>query len=313
MDIKQLAHGIKLGATKFWHSHGADVCTYVGVCVMAGGTVWACRQSTKLPDILKEEEGKLEMVKDDPKAVKKVKMNGKVRILKLYAAPVGTFIAGTAGVLVGHHHLKKEVAAGIATGAALMAEISRIKDNTEAMLLEKGFSKEEVDGMMTDIQEGVVVKEFKDDKGNTVEKRACKISNPQYRAKLFEADYNTSTSCCFVPNNPMHNLKHLDNQRKIIQMRLDAYEGEVIFMNEIAEMIGLEKDQVWQNAGYYHEPGKPAPVVSFGIERLMKGEIDPEQAQWLNESIPLHFNCQPFVLDKLPCRTDEGNIVAGNL
>ena len=261
--------------------HSPEILMGVGVVGVVATTVTACRATMKLNDILDEcaeTRDKIKSVQENPAyedrysdedAQKDLTINyvqTGVKIAKLYAPSVALGVLSV-GCLLGSHSVMQKRNAALS--AAYLTVDKSFKEYKQRVIDRVG---EEVE---KEIRYGIKAEEVAetvvDEDGNeTTVTETVKMMNPNLYsdyARFFDA-----ASPCWQ-NDPEYNLMFLRAQQQYANDLLRA-KGR-LFLNDVYEMLGLEKSKAGQIVGWVYDPENPNGdnFVDFGIYDMSKERV----------------------------------------
>ena len=261
--------------------HSPEILMGVGVVGVVATTVTACRATMKLNDILDEcveTRDKIKSVQENPEyedryseedAQKDLTINyvqTGVKIAKLYAPSVALGVLSV-GCLLGSHNVMQKRNAALS--AAYLTVDKSFKEYKQRVIDRVG---EEVE---KEIRYGIkaeeVVETVTDEEGNeTTVTETVNTMNPTLYsdyARFFDA-----ASPCWQ-NDPEYNLMFLRAQQQYANDLLRA-KGR-LFLNDVYEMLGLEKSKAGQIVGWVYDPENPNGdnFVDFGIYDMSKERV----------------------------------------
>nr|DAR78138.1 MAG TPA: hypothetical protein [Caudoviricetes sp.] len=283
--------------------HSPEILVVAGVAGMVATTVIACKQTTKLNDILEKRKEQLKMIQDSLKDesiseeeyseqdakndVRIITIQTAVEVAKLYAPAVILGVVSIGCIFSSHNILNKR---NIALAAAYQAVDKGWKEYRKRIVDKFGeeFEKE----IRYGVESKEVEEEYTDEKGKkktkTVEEKSIDISKNPY-AKFFDS------SCPDWEKNPEYNLMFLQAQQRYANDLLIS-RGH-LFLNEVYDMLGIERTKAGQVIGWKYDVKNPAlhNCVDFGI---YKPESDANRRfiNGLENVILLDFNVDGNIL-----------------
>ena len=261
--------------------HSPEILAGVGVVGTVASAVMACKATLKLDDILaesKETRDKIKEVAENPRyekeyspedAKKDLTVNyaqTAMKIAKLYAPAVILGSASLGCLLASNDILRKRNAA---LSAAYMTVDKSFKEYRQRVV--DKFGEEVEKEIRYNIKamevENVVANE---DGSETVVVEESKVMDPNLYsdyAKFFDE---------FSPNwqnDPEYNLMFLRAQQQYANDLLKA-KGR-LFLNEVYDMLGLERTKAGQVVGWVYNPENPTGdnFVDFGIYDMSKERV----------------------------------------
>ena len=256
--------------------HSPEILVVAGVAGMVATTVIACKQTTKLNDILEKRKEQIKMVHDslEDETISKeeyseqdakndiriITVQTAVQVAKLYAP---AFILGAVSIgciFSSHNILNKR---NLALAAAYQAVDKGWAEYRKRIADKFGdeFEKE----IRYGVESKEIEEEYTDKKGNkktkTLEENSIDISKNPY-AKFFDS------SCPDWEKNPEYNLMFLQAQQRYANDLLVS-RGH-LFLNEVYDMLGIERTKAGQVIGWKYDTKNPTlhNCVDFGIFKL---------------------------------------------
>ena len=261
--------------------HSPEILMGVGVAGVITTTVMACRATMKLDDILVEAAETREKIKEvaenpayedkytEEDAKKDLVINytqTAVKVAKLYAPAVAVGVISVGCLLGSHDILRKRNAA---LSAAYLTVDKSFKEYKQRVIDRVG---EEVE---KEIRYGIkaeeIIETVTDEEGNeTTVSETVNTMNPTLYsdyARFFDA-----ASPCWQ-NDPEYNLMFLKAQQQYANDLLRA-KGR-LFLNDVYEMLGLEKSKAGQIVGWVYDRENPNGdnFVDFGIYDMSKERV----------------------------------------
>jgi len=261
--------------------HSPEILMGVGVVGVVTGTVMACRATLKLNDILEEAQETRDKIKEvasnpnyedkytEEDAKKDLAVNyiqTGVKVAKLYAPAVAVGVAGVGCVLASHDIMKKRNAA---LSAAYLTVDKSFKEYKQRVV--DRFGEEVEKEIRYGIKAEEIVETVTDEEGNeTTVTETVNTMNPTLYsdyARFFDA-----ASLCWQ-NDPEYNLMFLKAQQQYANDLLRA-KGR-LFLNDVYEMLGLEKSKAGQIVGWVYDRENPNGdnFVDFGIYDMSKERV----------------------------------------
>jgi hypothetical protein len=271
--------------------HSPIILFTAGVVGAVGSTVLACRATLKLDDILTEAAATAELIEsvvdhpdysDRDKAKDKAKLRVKtgVAVTKLYGPAILMGLTSV-GLLTGSHYIMSSRQAGLmAAYAALDKGYSEYQARVRA---EFGAEKEE------ELRFGSVITKVKDEEGKTVKVTRADPNAYSPYARFFDESAKEWN------REPSYNYLALRSKQAFANNLLHA-QGH-IFLNEVYDMLGLERTRAGAVVGWVIDP-EGDNFVDFGI---FNGD-SPAVRDFVNGnegSILLDFNVNGVIIDKI--------------
>ena len=275
--MMQIFNNTKNGVQK----HSPEILAGVGVVGTVASAVMACKATLKLDDILaesKETRDKIKEVAENPRyekeyspedAKKDLTVNyaqTAMKIAKLYAPAVILGSASLGCLLASNDILRKRNAA---LSAAYMTVDKSFKEYRQRVVDKFGEEVEkEIRYNIKAMEVETVV--ANEDGSETVVVEESKVMDPNLYsdyAKFFD-EFNPNWQ-----NDPEYNLMFLRAQQQYANDLLKA-KGR-LFLNEVYDMLGLERTKAGQVVGWVYNPENPTGdnFVDFGIYDMSKERV----------------------------------------
>ena len=286
--------------------HSPEILAGVGVVGTVASAVMACKSTLKLNDILdecKETRDKIKEVAENPRyekeyspedAKKDLTVNYTqtvVKIAKLYAPAVILGTASLGCLLASNDILRKRNAA---LSAAYMTVDKSFKEYRSRVA--ERFGEEVEKEIRYNIKAQQIEETIVDENGNeTTVVSEQKVMDPNMYsnyARFFDE---------FNPNwksDPEYNLMFLRAQQQYANDLLRA-KGR-LFLNEVYEMLGMEKSKAGQIVGWVYDEKNPTGdnFVDFGVYNLHDEQVRAF-VNGIEPSILLDFNVDGNVWDSM--------------
>ena len=284
--------------------HSPEILAGVGVVGVVASGVMACKATLKLNDILdecKETRDKIKEVEENPNYEDKYTpedakkdltvnyMQTSIKIAKLYAPAVLLGSASIGCLLASNDILRKRNAA---LSAAYMTVDKGFKEYRQRVAERFG---EEVE---KEIRYNIKAQEIEttvvnEDGSETVVKETVNAADPNLYsdyARFFD-EFNPNWQ-----NDPEYNLMFLKSQQQYANDLLRA-RGR-LFLNEVYEMLGIEKSKAGQIVGWVYNKENPSGdnFVDFGIYNI-NNERTRAFVNGYEPSILLDFNVDGNIWD----------------
>ena len=261
--------------------HSPEILAGVGVIGVVASTVMACKATMKLNDILeesKETRDKIREVESNPRyeeqyshedAKKDLVINytqTAMKVAKLYAPAVILGSASLGCLLASNDILRKRNAA---LSAAYMTVDKSFKEYRQRVV--DRFGEEVEKEIRYNIKaEEVTSTVVAEDGSETTITETVKIMDPNLYsdyAKFFDE------ASPYWQKDPEYNFMFLKSQQQYANDLLKA-RGR-LFLNEVYEMLGIEKTKAGQIVGWVYNPENPIGdnFVDFGIFDMSKERV----------------------------------------
>lgn len=286
--------------------HSPEILVVTGIVGGVTAAVMACKATTKVSAILEDAKNTIndihrvaenpeQFVTEEhpdlytPEEAKKdltiVYAKTGLELIKVYAPAIAVGALSVTSILAGHNILKKRY---VATAAAYTLVDKNFKEYRGRVI--ERFGKELDKELRFNIKakevEEVVVNE---DGTETVVKKTVEEVDPNTVGDYtrFYDEWCTG----FEKGNPEYNLLVLRKQQDYANERLQSV-GH-LFLNEVYDMLGMERTPVGQVVGWIYDPSNPNidSYVSFGNIFDVK---NPDKRDFVNGREPailLEFNC----------------------
>jgi len=261
--------------------HSPEILAGVGVVGVVASTVMACKATLKLDDILaesKETRAKIKEVEQNPEFEDKYSpedakkdltvnyMQTSIKIAKLYAPAVLLGSASLGCLLASNDILRKRNAA---LSAAYMTVDKGFKEYRQRVAERFGeeVEKEIRYNIKAEEIETTVVNE---DGSEVAIKETVKTMDPNLYsdyARFFDE------ASPYWQKDPEYNLMFLKAQQQYANDLLKV-RGR-LFLNEVYEMLGIDKSKAGQIVGWVYDPVNPVGdnFVDFGIYDMSKERV----------------------------------------
>lgn len=285
--------------------HSPEILMVAGIAGTIASTVLACKATTKLDKILKENKETVEKiheavesdaidytVEDSKKDLTLVYTQTGVKLLKLYAPAIALGAVSIVGIVAGHNILRKRT---VALAAAYAVVDKGFKDYRKNVVSRFG---EEIDKELRyNIKAKEIEVETVDEKGK--KKTTKEIVNvlpegalAQYSeyARFFDA------SSANFEKDPEYNLMFLRRQQDYANEILRS-RGH-LFLNEVYDMLDIQRTKAGQVVGWIYDEKNPNGdnCVDFGIYNT-NNEAARRFVNGLEYNILLDFNVDGVIYD----------------
>ena len=287
----------------------------VGIVSVIGGTVMACKATTKACDILDEAKEALDTVHkvaEDAMLCEKHDYTPEIRrkdVALIYAqtgfklmtcyAPaafIGGF--GIASILTSHRIMRKRNAALTASFAAT----SRAFKEYRGRVIDR-YGADVDRELRYDIKAKKIEETVIDENGKTKKvKKTVEVVNPEAAV-----DYNqfvVDSSIRWWQEHSDYNMMFLKSEQQFATDKLRA--SKHLYLNDILERLDLPKTPQGQMAGWVWDPKDDDVMgdgfVDFGINMTYKE--NPDFPNGLEPIITLDFNCDGNIFNLMTTRAD---------
>jgi len=282
--------------------HSPEILLTVGIAGTITGTVMACKATTKVNEILEKHKKSLEDIhtvseseefkdqysqEDAKKDTTIVYTQTAVQLLKLYAPSVGVMLLSFGCIISGHKILSKR---NMILASAYAAIDTGFKNYRKNVIERFG---EQVD---KELKYNIKAQEIEEEKNGKVKKKEVPVISDEYSlsdvspyAKFFD---ETSTA---YKKDSEYNLMFLRHQQDFANEKLKA-QGH-LFLNDVYEMLGLQKTKFGQLVGWIYDPKNPNidSYVDFNIYNGSRPARD--FVNGLEKAILLDFNVDGVMYD----------------
>ena len=294
----KLKSTIKFKAKKY----GPKVGTIAGLVGLIGAGVWACKQSTKLPELMNKHKQVMETIEDakendedyseeDASADTLTEYKHiTVEVIKLYGAPVAIAVGSTVCVIGSHVVLTRRNAA-LASACTVIS--NQFKNYRKNVIEELG---EEVDKQfrfnLKKKSENAEESENEDEENPGGENSEKQDKSPTNKYSDYARIFDESSY--LWTKDPEANLLKLRQQEDYANRKLKS--DGVLFLNDVYELLGFRKTKMGQVMGWFYEDEGTISdnYVDFGIYDLTK-EKARDFVNGYERSIVLDFNCVPIL------------------
>lgn len=261
--------------------HSPEILAGIGVVGVVASTVLACKATMKINDVLEDAKDQLDKVKEvanDPKYadqyseedakkdISVIYVQKGVEIVKIYL-PAITVGAVSLGCLLASNNILRKRNAALGAAYATLDKSYKTYRNRVAERFGDEVEKEIRYGIKAEKVEKTVI----DENGNevTVEEEV-KVMDPNLYsdyARFFDE------ASPYWQKDPEYNLMFLKAQQQYANDLLKA-RGR-LFLNEVYEMLGIEKSKAGQIVGWVYDPVNPVGdnFVDFGIYDMSKERV----------------------------------------
>lgn len=261
--------------------HSPEILAGIGVVGVVASTVLACKATMKINDILVDAKDQLDKVKDianDPayadiyneedakKDTTIIYVQKGVEIVKIYL-PAITVGAVSLGCLLASNNILRKRNAALGAAYATLDKSYKTYRNRVAERFGDEVEKEIRYGIKAEKVEKTVI----DEDGNevTVEEEVKTMDPNLYSdyAKFFDE------ASPYWQKDPEYNLMFLKAQQQYANDLLKS-RGR-LFLNEVYEMLGIDKTKAGQIVGWVYDPVNPVGdnFVDFGIYDMSKERV----------------------------------------
>ena len=262
--------------------HSPEILAGIGVVGVVASTVLACKATMKINDVLEDAKDQLDKVKEvanDPKFVDQyneedakkdttiIYVQKGVEIVKIYL-PAITVGAVSLGCLLASNNILRKRNAALGAAYATLDKSYKTYRNRVAERFGDEVEKEIRYGIKAEKIEKTVI----DEDGNevTVEEEEVKVMDPNLYsdyARFFDE------ASPYWQKDPEYNLMFLKAQQQYANDLLKA-RGR-LFLNEVYEMLGIDKSKAGQIVGWVYDPVNPVGdnFVDFGIYDMSKERV----------------------------------------
>lgn len=286
--------------------HSPEILVVAGVIGTVASTVLACKATLKVNEVVDEaktnidkiheatekgvtEAGEEYSVNDSKKDLAIVYAHTAGKFVKLYGPAVVLGAISITGILKSHDILRKR---NVALAAAYATERTCFKDYRKRLVERFGeeLDKELKYNIKAKEVEEVVIHE---DGTETVVKKTVNVVDPNNLGDFVRCFDETCTGWSKDAEYNFIFLKHKQAEaNNILQRR--GY----LFLNEVFDMIGMQRSSIGQTAGWVYDETNPVGdnFVDFGIFDLH----DENKRNFVNgyeRSIWLDFNVDGNILD----------------
>lgn len=297
---------VKVAAAKtafIFQKLSPEICLVGGTAAVVTGTVFACKATMKLPDILDETKEEINCIhatvdnkeiayseQDAKKDLTRTYVRCGLKVAKAYVVP---FIleAGGLGLIFSGHVIQKNRNADLALAYAGLDKAFREYRKRVDEKYGEGSDK----AVMYNVREEAVEETVKTDKGKekTVKKTIQVGEEPlSLFARCFER------GCPGWVSDPDMRILHLQSVQRTMNDQLKV--RGFLWLNEVYEALGFPQTRLGQMYGWVYDPKDPRSscVVSFDITNIHRQSVRDfrngyEEAMWLE------FNVDGIITDRV--------------
>lgn len=289
--------GLKLRA------HSPEILLVAGIGGMVVGTVLACKETTKLPEILDESKKEIEQIHAEEEATDEKETNKKIakawaktsfNIAKLYLPAATIGCTSVACVLGAHHIIKKR---NIALSVANTTLLNGFNDYRERVI--DRFGKELDDELrygVTAVEEQETIVD-ENGKKKTV-KKMVKVVDPKEISKYAEFYMDGDNGW---DEDPELSLAYLRAYEGALNTQLQT-RGHMLW-NDVLDGLKKPRTMIGATHGWVWDKDNPV-YIDLGINSFLnKNVIDPEDKRHRENVIILDPNIQGDILSKMSSHT----------
>lgn len=276
-SLVQGYHKVEFQAIK----HSPEILAGVGVVGVIASTVLACKATTKLSGVLEDAKEQLDKVKEvanDPEYADKynaedakkdttiIYVQKGVEIIKIYL-PAVTLGAVSLGCILASNNILRRRNAALGAAYATLDKSYKTYRNRVAERFGDEVEKEIRYGIKAEKIEKTEI----DENGNeVVVEEEIKTMDPNLYsdyARFFDE------ASPYWQKDPEYNLMFLKSQQQYANDLLKS-RGR-LFLNEVYEMLGIDKSKAGQIVGWVYDPVNPIGdnFVDFGIYDMSKERV----------------------------------------
>lgn len=283
--------------------HSPEILVVVGVVGVVASTVMACKATLKVNEVLDDANADIEKIHaaveaghteagaeyDEAEGKKELAIvyaQSGVKFAKLYGPAVVLGVVSVGCIVASHRILSKR---NVALAAAF-ASVDRGFKEYRGRVIER-FGEEMDRELKYNIKAKEVEEKVVDENGNEkIVTKTVQVGEPERSpyTKCFD-EY-----CTGWTKNSEDNLTFLMCQQNHANERLQA-KGH-LFLNDVYEMLGINKTKAGQVIGWHWIKGKHEPTIDFGIFNLYH-EANRDFVNGRERSIWLDFNVDGNILD----------------
>lgn len=287
--------------------HSPEILAVGGTIGVVGSAVWACKQTTKLGDILEEAKQNIDQIhaltedpsllpagaeyteEDSKKDLTITYVQTGMKVVKLYAGPVIVGVISLTAILGSNHILRKR---NVALAAAYKAIDKGFKEYRSRVV--ERFGTEMDKELRYNIKAQEVTETVVNEDGTETEvTKTVNVVDPNCYSE-YSIVYDDG--CKGWTKDPELNKAFLIQQQNWANDLLKA--RGYLYLNEVYDMIGVPRTKAGQIVGWTYNEAHPTGdnFVDFGIFDTCK----PKNNDFLNgyeRSIILDFNVDGNILD----------------
>lgn len=261
--------------------------TIVGVVGNISGTIWACKRTLNVPDILAENDAELEKIEAteaDEKAKLKMKRKLLIRtsgkMCKNYAGPAAVIIGANLASGYGMHmqHERTVEAAAVAAGA-----IQGLREYRDRVRERYGDDIEKE--IYYNMKKGEVEETVTDENGKEKKvKKKVNVVDPDATADTFRRYLTRHNQKWWQGGDRLYVEHNIDMANDILTKKLQADEFGVLTINDVYDYLGFEKCREGMTYGWIFDYNNPERqnVVNITFEEVYipgdRGELEKAYA-----------------------------------
>lgn len=274
-----------------------DILVSVGIVGVVGGTVMACKATTKLEPILEKHNEVKETFektgheawdeKEYSKNIVRLYLGTSKELIKLYA-PSALMLGGSLGCIIGSHSMLNRRNASL---AAAYATIDGCFKQYRKNVIDK--YGEAVD---SELRHQIKVDKKQEVEGVTSAKSDTNINDNSDYSKFFDEQSP------YWEDNADYNLMFLKNIERWANDQLEA--NGYLFLNDVYKALGIPQTEAGQVVGWIYDETCPNGdnYVDFRIYDI-KSPAAREFVNGNEKNILLDFNVDGYILEKVPFRS----------
>lgn len=284
-----------------------EILIITGVVGTVVGTVMACKATAKAQEELKENIEEIETIRETHKNPPEGYTDsdyGKdmfgayvrlgVKASKIYAPAAIVTTASLSSIIFSHRILCKRNIGLAAAYAALDKGFRQYRDRVT-----KDLGREADQKYRYGFEDSVVEVDVDDGDGNVVhETKVVKTVSGDPNAYSIYARFFDESSTEWSKD-PEYNLSFLNGCQKLATAKLQA--KGYLFLNEVYEMLGLDKSKAGQMVGWIYDPDDPCRdnYVDFNIYTDVHRKANRAFVNGYERSILLDFNVDGDILAEM--------------
>lgn len=291
--------------------HAPEILVVSGVVGLIGAGVLACKETTKLDDVVNECEKRLNKIAEQQNFIDECKEKGlreaesyseqdemkdvviaytknAFSLAKLYAPSIILALASSAAILGGFGILKKRHAAIVCAFGEMSAAFAEFKKRTMDTVGPDKFH-EILDGVTHEM------KDVLDDNNKKVSVEVDKVNPVKDPYTFMWDEFTTKETGMYRKGDLAANDATLRGIQESFNNQLH-FKGYV-FLNEVLEALGLQQTKAGQEVGWVMYPNDEHQgdcYVDFGVQCV--DDVNEETMKFTRRYI-LHFNCDGYILD----------------
>lgn len=312
MNVLNVASTIGDAASIYIRKNWPTIATYAGIGCVVGGTVMACKATTKIYELkvdagvpidvvrLAKDDGLIPTESEYSKALAKAYAHGGWVFVKAYAPAAVMEILGITLISASHHEMKTRYASATAAFNALQQSFNHYRQGVIAdygrdadLKYRYGIENKKVEVISQDENGQLTTKK---EKGPTVEN----MDDPSTYSPWARYFDQRSREFEDRPEDWEYNVYKLKLMESSCDQKLKT--RGYLFLNEVYEMLDLPVTKMGQEVGWYYDPSDRnlSNYVDFGLCEVRRQAVRDFRNGY-EKAILLDFNVDgnimPYIRD----------------